>query len=45
MRPCGIGMRQIEVKQMSKDAKRGVYVILFAIVATVVTAALGFAVG
>jgi hypothetical protein len=38
-------MRQIEVKQMSKDAKRAVYVILFAIVATVVTAALGLATG
>lgn len=30
-----------EVKEMSKDAKRGVYVLLFAVVATVATAALG----
>jgi hypothetical protein len=38
-------MHQIEVKQMSKDAKRSMYVILFALVATIGTAALGFAVG
>ncbi len=30
---------------MSKDAKRSVYVLIFALVATVVTAALGLAVG
>ena len=41
MRPCGIGMRQIEVKQMSKDAKRAVYLISAALIATILTAVMG----
>lgn len=45
MHSCGIGMRKVEVKQMSKDVKLAIYVLIFALVATVATAALGLFAG